>query len=274
MNNIIVDEKKCKHDGICAAVCPKNIIEQKVTALVPSLVAGVEELCIKCGHCVAICPHGALSLGEMKTEECPPVRAELMPNIEQVAYMLRSRRSIRVYREKGVERDKLDALIDMAHYAPTGTNSQQVQWLVIDSKELLNGMAAIVNNMLRHLIKEGHPLVTAYRLDRCVAAWEAGLDQVLRGAPALVVAHAPKIYAMGQTDCTIALTYLEQAAPTLGFGTCWAGLFMMAADKWPPLQQALALPDGHACFGALMVGYPKYAYHRLPLRKKAVINWR
>ncbi|MFZ3207772.1 MAG: nitroreductase family protein, partial [Geobacteraceae bacterium] len=178
MNHIIVDEKKCKHDGICVAVCPMRIIEQKDTASVPTLVAEVEDLCIKCGHCVAICPHGALSLSEMKTEECPPVRAELMPGGEQVTYMLRSRRSIRVYRDKGVERDKLVTLIDMAHYAPTGTNSQQVQWLVINSKEQLHKLAEIVIDMLRHLIKEGHPLATAYRLDRSVAAWEAGLDPV------------------------------------------------------------------------------------------------
>lgn len=274
MNRIIVDKEICKHDGICVAVCPMRIIELKDDSPVPALVPGVEDLCIKCGHCVAICPHGALSLDEMKAEECPPVRAELAPGSEQVRQLFRSRRSIRTYHDTVVERDKLATLIDMAHYAPTGTNSQQVRWLVINSKEQLHALAGIVIDMLRHMIAEGHPLAKTYRLDRSVAAWEAGMDPVLRGAPVLVVAHAPKGYSLAQVDSCIALTFLDLAAPTLGLGSCWAGFFMMAAAQWPPLQQALALPDGHACFGALMVGYPKYAYHRLPLRNEAAISWR
>lgn len=274
MTQINVDQDLCKHDGTCAAVCPMGIIELKDCLAVPKLIAGLEDLCITCGHCVAVCPHGALSLDEMKAEDCPPVRADLALGSEQAEHFFRSRRSIRTYRDKVVEREKLATLIDMAHYAPTATNSQQVQWLVIDSREQLHGLAGMIVDMLRYLIKEGHPLARAYRLDRSVEAWEAGIDTVLRGAPALVVAHAPTGYALAQVDSTIALAFLDLAAPTSGLGACWAGFFMMASAQWPPLQQVLALPDGHSCFGAMMVGYPKYDYRRLPLRKEAVISWR
>ena len=67
--------------------------------------------------------------------------------------------------------------------------------------------------------------------------------------------------------CTIALTYLELAAPSIGLGCCWAGYFYAAATTFPPLQEALALPKNHQCFGAMMAGYPKFNYHRMPLRK-------
>lgn len=274
MTQINVDQEICKHDGICAAVCPMGIIELKDGTTVPKLMAGLEDLCITCGHCVAICPHGALSLDKMKAEDCPPVRVDLAIGSEQAEQFFRSRRSIRTYRDKAVEREKLVKLIDMAHYAPTASNSQQVQWLVINSKEQLHTLAGMIIDMLHHLIEEGHPLAKAYKLERSVEAWEAGIDPVLRGAPVLVVAHAPKGYAMGQVDSSIALTFLDLAAPTVGLGTCWAGFFMMAAAQWPPLQQALALPEGNACFGAMMIGYPKYNYHRLPLRKETAISWR
>ena len=97
MNKIYVDNEKCRHDGICATVCPMRIIEMKGSPPVPGLAAGLEELCITCGHCVAVCPHGALSLDEMKAEDCPPVRAELALGSEQAAQFFRSRRSIRTY---------------------------------------------------------------------------------------------------------------------------------------------------------------------------------
>jgi nitroreductase/NAD-dependent dihydropyrimidine dehydrogenase PreA subunit len=272
MRHINVDQGKCKHDGICTEVCPMSIIEMR-DGSTPQLAAGLEDLCITCGHCVAVCPHGALSLDEMKVADCPPLRAELLLSSEQAAQFFRSRRSIRVYKDKAVEREKLASLIDLAHYAPTGTNSQQVQWLVINSRERLHTMGAMIVDMLRNLIKAGHPMAKAYRLERSVAAWEAGKDPVLRGAPALVVVHAPKSYALAQVDSTIALTFLDLAAPTVGLGACWAGFFMMAVAQVPQLQQLLALPEGNACCGALMVGYPKYAYHRLPTRKEAVVSW-
>ena len=273
MRHINVDQEKCRHDGICTAICPMSIIEMK-DGLTPQLVAGVEDLCISCGHCVAVCPHGALSLDEMKVAACSPVRAELALGSDQAEQFLRSRRSIRTYSPKAVEREKLARLIDLAHYAPTGTNSQQVQWLVINSREQLHAMGTMIIDMLRNLIKAGHPLAQAYRLERSVAAWEAGKDPVLRGAPALVVAHAPKSYPLAQVDSTIALTFLDLAAPTVGLGACWAGFFMMTAAQSPQLQELLALPEGHVCCGALMIGYPKYAYHRLPTRKEPAISWR
>lgn len=273
MNRINVDTNSCKRDGICAAVCPMSIIELPEGAAAPTLVAGLEELCIKCGHCVAVCPHGALSLDEMPAADCPPLQAALAIDRAQAEQFFRSRRSIRTYLDKAVEREKLARLIDMAHYAPTGTNSQQVQWLVINAREQLHSLAGMIIDMVRYLIKEGHPLAKAYRLERSVAAWEAGRDPVLRGAPALVIAHAPKAYPLAQVDCTAALTFLDLAAPTLGLGCCWAGFFMMAASQWPPLQRALDLPAEHACCGALMIGYPRYAYHRLPLRRTATVSW-
>lgn len=274
MNQINIDREKCRHDGICVAVCPMNIIELKDDASVPGLAAGLEDLCIQCGHCVAVCPPGALSLDGIKTDDCPPVRADLALGSEQVEHLFRSRRSIRTYQDKAVEREKLTRLIDMAHYAPTGSNSQMVQWLVINSREQLHAVGGMIIDMIRILIQEGHPLAKAYRLDRAVAAWDAGKDPVLRGAPALIVAHAPKDYPLAQVDCSIALTFLDLAAPTFDLGACWAGFFMLAATQWPPLQQALDLPEGHACFGALMIGYPQYKYHRLPPRKEAVLSWR
>ena len=96
----------------------------------------------------------------------------------------------------------------------------------------------------------------------------------LRGTPHLIVAHAQKALATAQSACTIALTYLDLAAPSFALGTCWAGYFNTAANLYPPLEKDLDLPEGHQCFGAMMIGYPKYPYHRLPLRKDPPITWR
>ncbi len=268
-----IDESKCKRDGICAAECPMRLLEIKDTSLPPTPIEEAEERCIRCGHCVAVCPHGAFSLSDMRPGDCPPVNKGQLPDIEQTEHFLRSRRSIRTYLDREVEREKLARLIDIARYAPTGTNSQQVKWLVINSREGVKDLAGKVIDLIKHMIREKHPMADSYRLPLFVKAWDEGTDRISRGAPSLVIVHAPAEYALARVDCAIALTFLDLAAPSLGLGTCWAGFFMLAVSQWPPVKQALALPEGNDCFGAMMIGYPKYTYRRLPLRKEPDIAW-
>jgi nitroreductase/NAD-dependent dihydropyrimidine dehydrogenase PreA subunit len=269
-----VDPTTCKRDGICVAECPAGLIEMTSRESVPTPIEGAEQLCIKCGHCVAVCPHGALSLKTMSPEQCPPVRRELMLNQEHTEHFLRSRRSIRTYKKKPVDRAILAKLIDMARYAPSGSNLQPVHWLVIETTALLRPLAGIVVEWMRGVIDRQPEIAQPMRLDRVVAAWERGQDRVLRGAPHLIVAYGPKSIPSAQSACIIALTYLELAASSLGLGACWAGYFNAAANGHEPMIQALALPDGFQCFGAMMVGYPTYEYHRMPLRNGARISWK
>ena len=91
---LLIDTEKCKRDGICVKACGRRIIEMKDQEAVPTPVAGAEELCVNCGHCVAACPTGALSLDTMKSEDCPDIRKNLMISVEQAEQFFHSRRSI------------------------------------------------------------------------------------------------------------------------------------------------------------------------------------
>ena len=73
--------------------------------------------------------------------------------------------------------------------------------------------------------------------------------------------------------CTIAMAYLELAATAHGLGACWAGFFNMAPMFYPPIYEALNLPKDHQVLGSMMLGVPKFKYHRVPLRNKPVITW-
>ena len=100
MSHLIVDERKCRRDGICVESCPAGIIELRDEKAVPTPAERADELCISCGHCVAVCPHGAMSLDVMLPEDCPPLYRDMILSPEQVEHLIRSRRSIRVYREE------------------------------------------------------------------------------------------------------------------------------------------------------------------------------
>ncbi len=270
----VVNEKKCKRDGICAAECPVKIIKLKDDDPVPRPAKVVEAMCINCGHCVAVCPNGALSLEKMPVESCPPVKEEWLLNPEQAEHFLRSRRSIRSYKKKSVDKETLTRLIEIARYAPTGHNFQPVNWVVIHDSAELDRLIGIVINWMRDTIEKQPNLAMMMNLKEIVKAWDLGVNTVSRGAPHMIITHAPQMDPSAQTACRNAIAYLELAALPLGLGTCCCGYFDAAAAFWKPLQEALELPEGHICFGSVMVGYPRYKYHRLPLRKEPRITWR
>jgi nitroreductase len=127
---------------------------------------------------------------------------------------------------------------------------------------------------LRGLVAEQPDFARSIHATHMVEGWDEGRDLVFRGAPHVIIAHAPEEERTAPYGCVIAQTYVELGASALGLGACWAGYFNIASLNYPPLQEALQLPDGHQNFGALMIGYPKYAYHRIPLRNKPRVTWR
>lgn len=293
----VVDAEKCRRDYACAAVCPLRLITVHSKDKLPYPIEQAELQCIQCGHCVAVCPADALSLKilkpgplsvaadgtlfygpltqiTMKPQECPAVDAKLLPTAEQVKHLLSARRSIRVYRQEPVDRELLAGLLDSAGYAPTAFNGRPVNWLVISGAKDVDYLSGLVIAWMGLAIKEDPVLAETLNLKRMVAAWEAGEDRICRRAPHVIVAHADGKIAGARTSCTLALGYLELAAFSLGLGACWAGFFTGAAKRYPPLRQALNLPDGHEVFGAMLLGYPEYRYLRVPLRKKASVTWK
>lgn len=274
MSLIQVDNERCKHDDICVKTCPLKIIERKTGDACPTMIEGGDALCIHCGHCVAVCPHQAMNHVSMSADQCPPILKELQPTAEQAEQFLRMRRSIRTYKQKKVDRDLLSRLVHIARYAPSGHNTQPVEWLVIQDGDVVRELAGKVIDWMRQLVQQGAEIAQMLHMDRIIQGWDAGTDRIFRGAPHLIIAHAPQELRTSQSSSLIALAYLELMAPALGLGACWAGYFMAAALLDPPTLAALQLPQGHAVFGCVMVGYPKFRYHRLPLRKTPRITWR
>lgn len=274
MSLFTVDENTCTRCGACVEECPPRIIAMNDAGRAPVPVKGAGLLCINCFHCVAVCPHGSLSHKNASPGACPPVRREWLLSPEQAAHFLRSRRSIRTYRDTPVEKESIAKLIDIARYAPSGHNSQPVEWMVAYDTQKVRLLADVVIDWMRWM-GDTHPAIAKQsHMDMALKRWEGGLDAIFRGAPHVALCHAPKENMMAQSAATIALAYLELAAPSFGLGACWAGYFHAASMFWPPMVEALGLPEGHVNLGALMLGYPKHRYHRLPPRNEPRIIWR
>jgi nitroreductase/NAD-dependent dihydropyrimidine dehydrogenase PreA subunit len=261
---IAIDRSRCKKDGICMAECPFNLIVANPEDGFPEMRPAGSRLCILCGHCLAVCPQEALSFSGQGTEPCQALGHGSLPSLKKTGELLKGRRSIRNYLEDPVPRELLQQLLDICRWAPSAKNRQPVHWLVVENPAEVRRLAGLAVDWLRE----------AGNYPGIVAAWEQGQDMVLRGAPHLVIAHSPDHGLKPETDCTIAMTFFDLAAASAGLGACWAGIFMAAAQTHPPLQEALALPEGHLAYGAMMLGYPKFPYLRIPPRRKLKVTWR
>ena len=186
--------------------CPVGIIQLNNEGDGFPLVASeMEAFCLKCGHCVAICPHGVLDNSKVPQDACPKIDKELTLGTDQAIQFLRSRGSIRHYKNRPVEKSTIESLIKVARYAPTAGNSQLVQWTV-----------DCLRNIVATQPKETYP---AY-FPMILAGWDMGFDAILRGAPSLIVASAPQENPSGLVDVSLALSYLELLAVPMGLGTC------------------------------------------------------
>jgi nitroreductase/NAD-dependent dihydropyrimidine dehydrogenase PreA subunit len=273
VNIFEVDQNTCNRDGLCVESCPSGLIKIEKGGY-PFPVPDAEEVCIRCGHCVAVCPTGSLSHRVVKLEKCLPIDRSLGITAEQCSQFLKERRSIRVFKKKAIPHDVLSKLIDVAKYAPTGHNAQNVEWLALGNRDELHNLAGLTVDWMRTVIKDMPDLAAELFLDRTIDRWEQGIDVILRDAPAVIVAHAAKNNRLAATNCAIALTYLDLIASSMGLGCCWAGYFRTASISYPPLEKALGLPQGNQCFGAMIVGYPMFSYHRIPTRKSPKVEWR
>jgi nitroreductase/NAD-dependent dihydropyrimidine dehydrogenase PreA subunit len=270
---LTIDESKCKKDGICAAECPRQIIIQKDDESFPQIRPADEASCMACGHCVAVCPHGALSVAGVAVEDCPEIEKELVLSWDQAEQFLRSRRSVRCFKDKAMDRSTLEQLINTARYAPTASNAQNLHWTVIEGRDKLEPLSRETVNWMERVIEAQPEAPIADYFRPVVAGWANGYDGILRTARTLIVPSAPSGNPNGLVDLSIALAYIELAALPLGVGTCWAGLLRAAMLATPALVETMGLPEGHTWFYPMMIGYPRFKYYRLPERKAPVIHW-
>lgn len=270
MDLISVDLEKCKGDGMCAEACPTGRLTRDAEGRPRAAPGGT---CIECGHCVAVCPHAALSHALLPREGFEPAPARgTLPGIEAVRGLMVSRRSVREFRDQTVPRQDLERLLDIARHAPTATNSQNIRWIVTLDPARTRRLSGLVADWWSR--EENAPPLPDGGKPWWVALKEReGREAFLRRAPHLAVACAPSDYAWANWDGPIAVAYLELAAASMGLGACWAGLITRAAGADPAVIRELGLPEGQQVCGGLMLGLPKYRYRLVPPRKELRADW-
>ena len=272
MLEFVVDVETCIGCGQCASDCPAMIID--MTTGIPVIAGDMEQYCIGCLHCVAICSEGSVAIlghGPQDGLELPG----RMPDPEQVELLIKGRRSVRKYQDENIDQALIEKMVEVAWHAPSGHNDRQLLYTVIDDKEKLDELRIEAFIGLEKLIAENRLPKGMEMFIDIIEAWKTtGRDILFRGAPHLLIVSALEESASPLHDCLIGLTTFELYAQSKGVGTIWNGLAMLTITELvPSLQKMLGIPANHKIGYVMGFGYPAIQYERTIDRGKPQVNW-
>lgn len=291
MPEITIDADVCKKDGLCAMTCTRAVFRQEEKGTIPEIVD--PDFCFGCGQCVAICPSGAISHSDYPEGTVHPIESEDLPTYDHVLELIHSRRSRRLFKEKTVERDVIEKVLEAARFAPSGHNEQTTEFVVVQDKETLGEIAALTAQGLEKLVRPlrnpigrlmmgraiGRRGVEALaelapEMEGLVSMFNRGTDWILRQPPVLVLFCADSAGEFfARVNASLALQNAALAAETLGLGCFYAGFVVIACDRDDRIARLVSLPETHKIYGALAMGYPRLKFKKWPERNPAKVTW-
>ena len=258
-----INTELCTACKLCEKVCIRDNI------VVEEFAVETGSNCFECGHCMAICNGGAITLKSYEGHEDRIVEYNPRENIleyDDLLEFLKRRRSIRWFRNKKVDEDTFDKLFEGAYYSPSAQNRQDVEFVVLDEK--LDEFMELVYDIIKvdedkffrikefgdylrdNTTKEFHPLL-----------W-SGKQLILT-------------FSTDKTSAVIANTRLELLAYSLGLGGFYS-LFILKADEidhdrlmefFPKIDNAKHM------YSAFIIGYPKVRFRRTVPHKDIKVDY-
>jgi len=290
MSKVTINRDLCEKCGTCVLSCPETVFIQKEKKAVPDLTH--EDLCFSCGHCVAVCPKEAITHADFPQDNVHPMNRDILPSPEQIFELIATRRSIRAFKDRPIEKDVIEQIIDGARYAPSGHNVQSTEFVVVQEKESLKKTTESTQLYLSKTAKQlRNPLMKNILLmaakdeiegalhlmsdfDRVVNEFKKGKDTILFGAPCVLFFHADRSINFSDVNSSLAVQNAMLVCHSLGLGCFYAGYVVSACKRDSSIPRLLSIPNNHQVYGALAIGYPKFMYKKWIERKPAKIHWK
>jgi nitroreductase len=147
--------------------------------------------------------------------------------------LLRSRRSIRIYQDKPVEKEKVDLLIEAALRSPSSRGFNPWEFVVVDDPQTIT---------------------------RLSTAKPHGAAFLAKAPLAIAVCGDPEKSDVWVEDVSIAAIILHLAATDLGLGSCWIQLrkrnYDDATTAGDFAAEVLGLRQGLTVSAIMAIGYP------------------
>jgi nitroreductase len=148
-----------------------------------------------------------------------------------------TRRAVRKYKDKPVEKELIEQILDAARMAPSAMNKQPWKFYVITNKQLIQTLSSDIAKK----VAEKYPSFAQRK------------DMIFYGAPVVIFITSPKDNEWGTFDVGICSQNIMLAAKSLGLDTCPIG-FAKFIEQTQNLSQ-LKIPETEKINLAIIIGY-------------------
>ena len=168
-----------------------------------------------------------------------------------ISDLIKTRRSIRKYLDKKVERKKIQLCVEAARLAPSADNVQPWRFIIIDEPELKNQLAkqafSGIYSPSKFAAKAPVIIVILAKLNLIAH----GIGRQIQGIHYYFI------------DIGIAGEHLVLQALELGLGTCWIGWFNPRK-----IRKLLNIPKNYKIASLMSLGYPEQKKSIVKKRKR------
>jgi nitroreductase len=147
--------------------------------------------------------------------------------------LIRARRTIRQFKPSPVPKDLLERLVDAARLAPSASNLQPLEYVVVHDKEMVQRIYPCLK-WAAYIAPDGNPSP-----GREPAAYVVTLVNTAVKAKAF------------EWDAGAAIEHMILTALEEGVGSCW----LLSVDK-AKIREILHIPGSHEVDSVLALGYP------------------
>ncbi len=258
---IRINQEKCIGCQMCIKDCPNHAIR-----LENGKANMYMNTCMECGHCYAICPKQAITMVGYDETEVIPTDTNNRIDSDILLNAIKSRRSIRQFHNKPVEKEKLEKIIEAGRFTPTGTNRQHNRYIIMENPS--DKIEPLAIQTFQRLINIAKKLDKVIKLPFNQETLNVQRGFFFHEAPIVIF-----VISDDEVDAALASTNMATMAETQGLGLFFVGLFV-TATKWnKTIQKRLKLKGKEKLVTAIAIGYPSIQYQRSVPRKKVDLEW-
>jgi nitroreductase/NAD-dependent dihydropyrimidine dehydrogenase PreA subunit len=286
---LTIGRERCTSCGACVRECPEHLQIASGTH-----VDHDHLLCLRCLHCYAVCPAGAIVVtqpeGAVSLE--PESRPDLAP--ETLERFLAYRRSTRLFEDRPVPQPVIERILHAACTVPSGGNRHAYRFTVLTddrvkqrlSREFVRVYRArhkiLGSTFLRWALR---PFVNPYtraflrdqeyglRIKTLLDRLDAGEDAIFYSAPVAIVVHCRELIPTPVSDGILAAYHIVLMAESLGLGTCFVTFAKSAINESRTCKTMLGLSRRDTVHAVVVLGYPDVRYRRPVPKGRPDIHW-
>lgn len=221
--------------------------------------------CMRCQHCLAICPVGAITLDGKRPEDSKPLKGLVLPSAEAVANWMMTRRSVRNFRkDEDVDRATLDRVLKVLGNTPTGCNARALTFTCMPDRASMDRFRKdFIKVIERH--RDGTKLLPRWLAIAAIKLRKGGEDVFFRSAPGMLIVSsdvsAPSV-TTPREDATVACSNFELLANANGIATCWCGFLSLVQREIPEILEDTIGIGRNNPFYAMLFGKAAVRYMR------------